>query len=93
VLFYSLNISTGHLRVFGRLSSFPIQYIVLGLIGGASVIVLYILYTRKDTKFITGRYNLVIFGKWKKFYKVLEDWFFLPVIITLVILFTVTFFN
>ncbi len=92
LLFYSLNISTGHFRVFGRLSSFPIQYIVLGLIAGASVIVLYILYTRKDTKFITGRYNLVIFGKWKKFYKVLEDWFFLPVIITLVILFTITFF-
>jgi len=92
LLFYSLNISTGHLRVFGILSSFPIQYIVSGLIAGASVIVLFILYIRKDTKFTTGRYKLIIFGKRKRFYKTIEDRFFIPILITLVIIFTITFF-
>ncbi len=92
LLFYSLNISTGHLRVFGRLSSFLTQYIVLGLIAGAPVIVLYILYTRKDTKFTTGRYKLIISGKRKRFYKVIEDRFLIPILITLVILFIIIFF-
>ena len=92
LLFYSLNISTGHLRVFGRLSSFLTKYIVLGLIAGAPVIVLYILYTRKDTKFTTGRYKLIISGKRKRFYKVIEDRFLIPILITLVILFTIIFF-
>jgi hypothetical protein len=91
LLFYSLNISTGHFNVFSRLSSFPIQYIVLGLIAGASAIVLYILYARMDTKFTTGRYKLIIFGKMKRFYKVIEDRFIIPILITLVILFTITF--
>jgi hypothetical protein len=91
-LFYSLNISTGHFRVFSRLSSFPIQYIVLGLIAGASAIVLYILYTRKGIKFTSGRYNLIIFGKRKRLYKVIEDRFLIPILITLVILTTIIFF-
>ena len=92
LLFYSLNISTGHFNVFNRLSSFPIQYIVLGLIAGASVIVLYILYTRMDTKFTKGRYKLIIFGKRKRFYKRIEDRFIIPILITLFILFIITFF-
>ncbi len=92
LLFYSLNISTGHLRVFDRLSSFPIQYIVLGLIAGASVIVLYILFIRKVTKFTKGRYNSIIFGKRFRFYKVIEDRVLIPILITAVILFTIIFF-
>ncbi len=91
LLFYNLNISTGHLRVFDRLSSFPIQYIVLGLIAGSSVIVLYILYTRKDIEFTTGRYKLVTFGKMKRFYKIIEDRFLIPILITLVTLFIIIF--
>ena len=92
LLFYSLNISTGHLRVFDRFFSLPIQYIVSGLIAGAAVILLSILYIRKDPKFTTGRYKLIIFGKKKKFYKKVEDRFFIPILIALVIIFTITFF-
>jgi len=92
LLFYSLNISTGHLRVFDRLSSFPIQYIVGGLIAGASVLVLYIFYVRKGANFTIGRYKLIIFGKMKKSYKKIEDRFFIPILIALAIIFTITFF-
>jgi len=92
LLFYSLDISTGHLNVFSRVSSLPIQYIFSGLIAGTSVLVLYLLYTRKNFKFTKGRYKLIIFGKKKRLYKTIEDRFFIPILIVLVVIFTITFF-
>ncbi|MFW9902314.1 MAG: hypothetical protein ACFFDY_13690, partial [Candidatus Thorarchaeota archaeon] len=95
LIFYSFNISTGHFSVFDPFRIIPWHYLVLGGFGFALLIVIILLFYRRSMVFSRGRFKSIITGKYKKFYKKLEDKYIFPIILgsTLILSVVFTYFN
>lgn len=86
VIFYFLNISTGHLIVFMKLGSLPWYYILFGTILIGILEALVLLHYRKSMDFTKGRFSLISSGKKSRFFKKIEERFLIPLIFTFAII-------
>ena len=71
LVFYGVNISTGHFNVFNSIFRLPWHYFLSGALVLAVVILLFTLHERKAINFTRGRYKLIIMGKKYSYYKTL----------------------
>ncbi len=91
LVFYGVNISTGHLNVFNSIFRLPWYYLFLGAISLAIVMLALALYQKWTINFTKGRYKLIIMGKKYSYLKTIEDKFIIPIIFGVVISFTIIF--
>ncbi|MHA1233535.1 MAG: hypothetical protein ACTSQL_00440 [Promethearchaeota archaeon] len=85
------NISTGHLRVFNSFFTLPWVYLLFGAISITIIGGLLIAFLRTQIKFEKGRFNLILMGKKFKFHTIIEK-YFIPLVFSVTIVFTVGFF-
>ncbi|MHA1508098.1 MAG: hypothetical protein ACTSO6_05275, partial [Promethearchaeota archaeon] len=85
------NISTGHLRVFNSFFTLPWVYLLFGAISITIIGGLLIAFLRTQIKFEKGRFNLILMGKKFKFHTIIEK-YFIPIVFSVTIVFTVGFF-
>ncbi|MFX0021997.1 MAG: hypothetical protein ACFE9S_06700 [Candidatus Hermodarchaeota archaeon] len=91
VMFYFLDISTGHLNVFVRLSTLPWYFILFGIIIFGLFEVLVLLHYRKSMVFTRGRFSLILAGEKSKIFKKIEEKFLFPLIFSLALILTLAF--
>ncbi|MFX0039521.1 MAG: hypothetical protein ACFFCY_02265 [Promethearchaeota archaeon] len=91
IIFYVLNISTGHLLIFMRLSTLPWYYILFGIIIIGILEGLILLHYRKSLDFNKGRFSLILTGKKIKIFKRIENKFLYPLIFTSALIITIAF--
>ncbi|MFW9819836.1 MAG: hypothetical protein ACFFE5_09520 [Candidatus Thorarchaeota archaeon] len=91
VIFYFLDISTGHLNVFVRLGALPWYYILFGIVIFGIFEVLMLLHYRKSLDFSKGRFSLIIEGKKSAIFKKIEEKFLFPFIFSLALILTLAF--
>ncbi len=91
LIFYTFNVSSGHLVAFTYIFTLPWTYLLFGaifiaIIGGAIV-----LWLRTQITFKEGRFNLILMGKKFRFYTVIEK-IVIPLVVTLTVLFSTGYF-
>jgi len=86
LIFYLLDISTGHFVVFARLESISLYYILFGIVAIGVLEGIILLHYRKSMIFTKGRYSLIIHGEKHKFFKKIEEKYLFPIIFALVII-------
>ena len=91
VMFYFLDISTGHLKVFVRLSVLPWYYILFAIIVFGIFEGLILLHYRKSLDFSKGRFSLIITGEKSKIFRKIEEKLLFPLIFSLAIILTIAF--
>jgi len=66
--------NTGHFNVFGYiLDAYPLFIIILGLLGGAALLLLPLWFFKKHTSFSKGKYGLIISGKKRDLFTRISD--------------------
>lgn len=74
MVFLLFGINTGHFRVFNYIiDAYPPLLIILGLLGGASLLILPLWFFKKHTTFSKNIYEQVISGKRRNFFTRLSD--------------------
>jgi hypothetical protein len=91
VIFYVLDISTGHLNVFVRLTSLPWYFILFGIIIFGIFEGLILLHYRKSMDFTKGTFSLIISGEKRKILKKIEEKFIFPLIFSFALILTLAF--
>ena len=91
LVFYGVNISTGHFNVFNSIFRLPWYYLLLGAISLAIVMLTLALHQKWTINFTKGRYKLIIMGKKYSYLKTIEDKFVIPIIFGVAISFTIIF--
>ncbi len=91
VMFYFLDISTGHLRVFVKLSTLPWYYILFGIIIFGILEGLILLHYRKSMVFTKGRFSSILTGEKSRIFKKIEEKFLFPLIFSFALILTFAF--
>ncbi|MHA2183077.1 MAG: hypothetical protein ACXAAH_16790, partial [Promethearchaeota archaeon] len=91
LIFYLLNISTGHFIVFTRLESVSWYYILFAIIGIGILEGFILLHYRKSMVFTKGRYSSIILGERHNIFKKIEEKFLFPIIFAIVIILVFSF--
>ena len=66
--------NTGHFRVFNYIfNAYPLFIIILGLLGGAALLLLPLWFFKKHTSFSKGKYGLIISGKKRDLFTRISD--------------------
>ena len=85
--------NTGHFRVFNYIfNAYPLFIIILGLLGGASLLLLPLWFFKKHTSFSKGKYGSIISGKKRDLFTRISDMHLFLGVSILGIVFTISYF-
>jgi len=79
-IFYNLNISIGYFQVFNPIKIIPWYFLFLGVSFAGLLLTLFLISYRKSINFSKGIFKLIINGKKKKIYKIIEEKYLFPLI-------------
>ncbi len=87
------GMNTGHFRVFNYIFEvYPIFIIILGLVGGAALLLLPLWFFKKHTSFSKGKYGLIVSGKKRDIFTRISDKHLFLGVAILGIIFTISYF-
>jgi len=86
IIFYFLNISTGHFKVFIPGNILPWYSFFIGIVVFTVFELIILKHYRKSLDFTKGRFKLIIIGKKNSIYKKIEEKYLIPVILSIIII-------
>jgi hypothetical protein len=91
IIFYILDISTGHLNIILAFITLPWYYIIFGIIVLGVFEGLILLHYRKSMVFTKGRFSSILAGEKNKIFKKIEEKILFPLILSLALILAVSF--
>ncbi|MFX0153809.1 MAG: hypothetical protein ACFE9Q_04705, partial [Candidatus Hodarchaeota archaeon] len=91
LIFYNLDISTGHFQVFDPFRFIHWSYLFFGALAFIFIVGLIVIRYRRSIDFSRGTFTSIINGKKKRIYKKIEDKIIFPLIFGLIIIFSIFF--
>ncbi len=85
-IFYNLNISTGHFRVFIPVTILPWYSFFIGIVVFTIFELIILKHYRRSLDFTKGRFKLIIFGKKNRIYRKIEEKYLIPVVLSSIII-------